>query len=171
VSTGRGCHAIHVTSPPRSETPPLFLAGCAGHLPQTRSEPRGYHRNNPSGTPTLQNQPDRRAQGGAATWQPASKRNAPAVPGGLCRLSAANSLRTAMLSQEQPTSYAPSAGTTRQVSTGRGCRAIHVTSPPRSRTPPLFLEGCAGHLPQTRSEPRGYHRNNPTMDAPSAGTT
>jgi hypothetical protein len=149
VSTGWGCHVIHATSPPRSETLPLFLAGCAGSLPPYRYEPPGYHRNNPPGTSPLQEQPARQAQGGAATWQPASKRNAPAVPRGVCRLSAAIPLRTARLPQEQPHQVSPS------------CRT------PRSETLPLFLAGCAGHLPPYRYEPPGYHRNNP----PGAGTT
>jgi hypothetical protein len=50
--------------------------------------------------------------------EPALKRNVSAVPGGACRLSAAIPLGNARLSQEQPTRYATSAGTTRQVSTG-----------------------------------------------------
>jgi hypothetical protein len=63
-STGRGCHP---TARLEAESPPLQNHALNGHLPDYRYETPSYHGNTPPGKPTLQEQPDRKAQGGAAT--------------------------------------------------------------------------------------------------------
>jgi hypothetical protein len=69
----------------QAESLPLFLAVCAGHLPQKRSEPPGYHRNNLPGTTTLREQPDRQAHGGPSFALRLASRILTAVSGGIER--------------------------------------------------------------------------------------
>jgi hypothetical protein len=99
VRQAHGGRAI-LCPPPRSRTLPLFLEGYAAIC---RKPVRKRHvttgtthqKPPPSAVTTCQV-----STGRGCHWQPASKRNAPSVPRGLCRLSAGLPSRNAMLSQE-----------------------------------------------------------------------